>query len=262
MSNVAVLGPEGTFSDLAAKRMYPKAKPVYFDDVGDVFKFVDAGKGDGVAAVENSLEGSVGKTMESLMKYDLKITGEATLEIRLCLMAKKGMRPQDAKVVTSHPHALPQCRDYLAKNYPKAKKQPASSTSEAMREAAQRDDAAAVGLKETGLGYGLQVLAENVQDTDSQTRFISISKSEKGGPKTSLIFAVKDEPGALYSILKIFADCGINLTKIESRPSRRKLGEYVFYLDYENKGMKTDGREALHARIRERTTYFKDLGSY
>jgi prephenate dehydratase len=267
MSKVAVLGPEGTFTDAAAKRMFPGARLEYMEDVGDVFRFVSEGKGLGVAAVENSLEGSVGKTMESLMRYDLKITGELTLDISLCLLAKKGVKAADVKAVMSHPHALAQCRDYLDRKFPKAKRQGTSSTTEAMKEAAGRGDAAAVGSKESGLKYGLAALDEGIQDQGSQTRFISISREEAGkagglSGKTSLIFAVNDEPGALYSILKVFSDAKINLTKIESRPSRRRLGEYVFYLDYENQGMAKAKREALHAKVRESAALLKDLGSY
>jgi prephenate dehydratase len=262
MNKVAVLGPAGTFTEQAAGRLFPGAMLEYMEDVGDVFRFVDGGKGDGVAAIENSLEGSIGKTLESLMRYDVKIVGEATLDIHLNLMARKGVRPQDIKVVLSHPTALAQCRDYLSREYPKAKREASSSTSEAIKQAGEKADAAAIGYGEAGLRYGLHVLAEDVQDQESQTRFVAVSKEGRDGPKTSLIFAVKDEPGALYSILKLFADASINLTKIESRPSRRKLGEYVFYLDYENAGLKPPEREALHARIGERTTYMKGLGSY
>ena len=260
--SVAVLGPAGTFSEQAAKKMYPHAKVDYLSDVGEVFEYVAGGKGDGVAALENSLEGSVDRTMESLMRYDLKIVAEVTLDIRLHLMAKKGVRREDIKVIISHPHVFGQCKEYLDRHFPKAKRTHTSSTSEAIIEASGRDDAAAIGFREAGLGYGLNVIAENIQDQESQTRFIAVSKKAREGPKTSLIFATKDEPGALYSIMKVFADENINLTKIESRPSRKKLGEYVFYLDYENRSMGPEKRERLHAKIRERTTYFKDLGSY
>jgi prephenate dehydratase len=262
MEKVAVLGPAGTFTGVAAGRMYPKAKLVYLDDIEQVFRFAQDKEGVGVVAIENSLEGSVGRNLELLMKYDLKITAEATLDIRLALMARKGLKPKDIKVVMSHSHALAQCREYLLKNLPKARQEAVSSTSEAMKEAAKSADSAAIGSKDAGLSYGLEALADGIEDMKSQTRFISISKDGSDGPKTSLIFAVSDEPGALYSILKVFSDSLINLTKIESRPSRRKLGEYVFFLDYENKRMKPQERETLHARILERTTYFKDLGSY
>lgn len=256
------MGPKGTFSESAALKIYPGAPLEYFDDIEDVFRYAEAGKGPGVVAIENSLEGSVGNNLESLMRYDVKITGEAVLDIRLYLMAKKGVTKDKIKVILSHPHVFGQCREYLSKNYPNAVRQASTSTAEAIREASSRDDAAAVGYRSAGLLYGLTVLAEGVQDTESQTRFVSISKDAGEGKKTSLIFAVKDEPGALYSILKLFSDACLNLTKIESRPSRKKLGEYVFFLDYENKGMPAGEREMLHRKIIERTTYFKDLGSY
>jgi prephenate dehydratase len=261
MNRVAVLGPAGTFSEQAAGRMYPGAKLDYVDDVEDVFRFVQEGKGEGVAAIENSLEGSVTQNMDLLMKYDLKIVGEVTLDIHLDMMVKKGVRREDVKVVMSHPHALAQCREYLAKNFPDARRQASSSTSEAMKEVSGRGDAAAVGFRQAGLRYGLYVLADGVQDQESQTRFIALGTKERSGNKTSLIFSARDEPGALYSVLKVFSDNGINLTKIESRPSRKKLGEYVFFLDYEGK-MSAQERDALHGKIMERTTYLKELGSY
>jgi prephenate dehydratase len=262
MSEVAVLGPAGTFSAKAAKIMYPDAKFIYVDDVEEVFKFVVDGNGLGVAAIENSLEGSVGTTLESLLRYDVKIVGSITLDIDLYLMAKKGVKKTAVKTILSHSHALAQCRKYLTEKYPDAKAQTSSSTAEAMRQAGRKAGIAAVGNLDAGLGYGLVVLNEHIQDEDSQTKFITISKSEASGPKTSIIFAAKDEPGSLYGILKIFADQRINLTKIESRPSRKRLGEYMFYVDYQNNSMKMEDIKRLHERIQTKTTFFKDLGSY
>jgi prephenate dehydratase len=261
-ARVAVLGPDGTFTGAAAARIYPGAELLYLDDIEDVFRFSQDGKGCGVIAIENSLEGSVGRNLELLMKYDLKITAETTMDIRLALMAKKGVGIHDITAVMSHSHALAQCREYLGKNCPNARLDSVSSTTEAMRQAASSTSFAAVGSSEAGRKYNLVVLADAIEDMRSQTRFISIAKKASEGPKTSLIFAVRDEPGALYSILKTFSDSLINLTKIESRPSRKKLGEYVFFLDYESHAMKPDERNILHARLKERTTYFKDLGSY
>lgn len=260
MAKVAVLGPAGTFTEEAAKSLRPKAELEYLDDVEGVFRYVADGKGDGVVALENSLEGSVGSSMAGLLEQDVKITGEVTLDIELSLMAAEGTKKVD--VIVSHPHALGQCTKYLKENYPNAGRQGTSSTSEALRMVKNKPGAAAIGAEQAGLKNGLTVLASGIQDRRSQTRFVSISREEAGGAKTSLIFAVKDEPGALYSILKVFADNSINLTKIESRPSRRKLGEYVFHLDYENKNMGEEERVAIHNKIRERTTLFKYLGSY
>ncbi|MBD3389156.1 MAG: prephenate dehydratase [Candidatus Altiarchaeales archaeon] len=252
MSKVACLGPKGTFTSQAAEKLYPGAELEYVDDVEDVFEHVKEGSGEGVVAVENSLEGSVGKTMSCLLDYDIYISGEVTLDISLCLIADEGVNRGDVKVVRSHPHALAQCRKALAG----LKTQSTSSTAAAIREVKGKKDVVAVGTKEAAEDYGMKVLEDGIQDLDSQTRFIALAKEDKGGEKTSVIFALKDEPGALYNILKVFADEGINLTKIESRPSRRKLGEYLFYVDYENQG------KDLSAQLKERTDFYKYLGSY
>ncbi len=252
-----MLGPEGTFTAEAGKKIYPEADLEYMGDVEEVFKYVASG-GEGVVAVENSLEGSVGKTLECLMNYDVSIVGEATLDISLCLMKKHG----GVKTVMSHPHALAQCKKYLKENYPKARMQAADSTAAAMNKASESDGVAAVGPRYAAEKYGLDVVDEGIEDDPSQTRFIAVSKKQVWGSKTSVIFALKDEPGALYSALKVFSDNGINLTKIESRPSRRKLGEYIFYIDFENNGLDQKGVEGLLDRIRERTTFLKNLGSY
>ena len=257
---VAVLGPKGTFTEIAAEKIFEGAQMEYMDDVDDVFEYVDSGKGVGVVAVENSLEGSVSKTMEGLMEHDVRICGEATLDINLCLIKKK--ETKDIKTVLSHPHALAQCRKYRKKTFPKAKPHATDSTAAAMLELDGIEDAAAIGPKYAAKTYGLEIVEENIQDDRSQTRFIAIGKKECWGKKTSIIFAVKDEPGALYSVLKIFSDGKINLTKIESRPSRKKLGEYIFYVDFENNGLDKKGVEAMLLKIKERTTLLKNLGSY
>jgi prephenate dehydratase len=262
-TRIAVLGPEGTFTEAAARRMFKDADLVYMDDVEDVFNYVDRGLGMGVVAIENSLEGSVSKNLEALMKYDVRICMETTMDINLCLVKKRGTR--EIKTILSHPHALAQCSGRLKKKHPKARLQAVESTAAAMKHLGGMENAAAIGPKDSAVRYGLVVVEENVQDDASQTRFIAISKRECDvvkPKKTSLIFAVKDEPGALYSVLKVFSDNGINLTKIESRPSRRKLGEYVFYLDFENNGLSRAGLESLLLKIGEKAGFLKNLGSY
>lgn len=259
---VAVLGPKGTFTEKAAKVMYPDRDVTYFDFVEDVFEYVEQDMGPGVAALENSLEGPVGTTLESLLEYDVKIVGRTTLLIELYLMAKKGVKKKDVKTVMSHPHALGQCRAFLKKSYPKAKKEPVSSTVEAIKKAKRSKTKAAIGPLDAGKAAGLRVLGERVQDRTSETRFIAISKNKAAGPKTSLIFSVPDKPGSLYEVIKLFADKSINMTKIESRPSKNKLGEYLFYVDYENKNMRQQELERFHGHLRKKTKYFKYLGSY
>lgn len=260
-AQVAVLGPAGTFTEQAAKAFFTKPALDYCDTVEDVFKLVEEGDMEyGVVAVENSLEGSVVKNLEALMEHDVYIVGELTLDINLCLMKNKGAGRID--VILSHPHALAQCSRFLKKNYPNAKQASAKSTSAAMKELSSYPDAAAIGFCSAAETYGLEVVAENIQDDFSQTRFILISRQKGFGPKTSIIFAVKDEPGALFKILEFFAAKNINLTKIESRPSRRKLGEYVFFMDFENNELSEEDVASALESIKPKTSYLKVLGSY
>ncbi|MBU0761505.1 MAG: prephenate dehydratase [Candidatus Altiarchaeota archaeon] len=259
---IAVLGPKGTFSEKAAKIMYPQTELMYLEDVDEVFRKVDEEGIIGVAAYENSLEGSVGATLECLEKYDLYVVGSTTINIDLYLMAPSGVGKDAVKVIMSHSHALAQCKKNIKQKYPNASTQAVSSTSEAMKEVKKRNDAGALGLLDAGKRYGLKILEEHMQDENSQTKFISISKNKADGAKTSVIFAVKDEPGALYSIVKEFAIQSLNMTKIESRPSRKKLGEYKFFVDYQNNGMREEDIVKFHDKIKAKTTYFKNLGSY
>jgi len=260
-SNVAVLGPSGTFTEIAAKKLYPGAGFVYCDTVNEVFKNVgDDVTEYGVAAIENSLEGSVGKTLNCLMEYDLSVVGEIVLDINLCLMKPTGTEKIDK--IISHPHALAQCRRFLTENHPNTVQVSETSTAAAMEKLSDYENAAAVGFKDAAETYGLKVAVENIQDDVSQTRFIAISKKPSYGEKTSIIFSLPDKPGALYDILKVFAEQGINLTKIESRPSRKKLGEYVFYVDFEGGGLDSRGVDELVDSVEKKTTFLKNLGSY
>lgn len=258
---VAVLGPEGTFTEIAAKRVFKDAKFIYCDTVDAVFEAVKKGTEYGVAAIENSLEGSVNTTMDCLIEYDVKIFKEIILDISLCLAAPPNTRREEIKTIVSHPHALAQCRRFISEKFPGVRLQRHESTTAAMKEARNLPACAAIGPKESAELYGLRILEEDIQDFRSQTRFIVVSQKEGSGKKTSIIFTVKDEPGALYKVLKEFADRNINLTKIESRPSKRKLGEYLFFVDFE--GDLRDKKTAdVLASLRNKTSYLKILGSY
>ncbi len=258
---VAVLGPKGTFTEIAARRVFGDAVFVYCDTVDGVFDSVRSGVEFGVAAIENSLEGSVNTTMDCLIDYDLKIFDEVVLDISLCLVVVPGTGRGDIKTIISHPHALAQCRKFLRENFPGARLQGHESTAAAMEESKRLRGSAAIGPKEAAIFYGLEVLLEDIQDAKSQTRFIVVSGKEGSGDKTSIIFTLRDEPGSLYKVLREFARRGINLTKIESRPSKRKLGEYLFFVDFEGS---VDDRKVGNAlnSIREKTAFLKILGSY
>lgn len=255
---VSVLGPKGTFSDIAARKLYPNAGISYVECVDDVFQMAEKG-GLGVVALENSLEGSVGATMHGLLEYDVRIVAQTVSDISHCLMSRP---KQDIKRIMSHSHALAQCRGYLMDKFPNASIEPCASTVAAMDKALVFDGCAAIGPFEAGRQRGLLALAKGIEDNPSQTRFVAIAHEGVWGPMSSVIFAVRDEPGALYSIIRLFADMNINMTKIESRPSRKKLGEYVFFADFENGGLDRQGRDTLIERIRQRSTFFKDLGAY
>ncbi len=262
-NSVAVLGPAGTFTEEAAKKIFPEMEVAHCDTVEDVFEAVSKGTEYGVVAVENSLEGSVNTTMDCLLEYDVKICKEYVMDIHLCMIGLPGKRKEEIKTIISHPHSFGQCRKFLKGNYPKAALKRYNSNTAAIKELAdlRPTGVAAIGPEAAAKLYGLEILQTGIEDAPSQTRFAAISKKECSGKKTSIIFALKDRPGALYSALKDFADNGINLTKIESRPAKKKLGEYSFFIDFE--GSLADGnvKKAL-ASLKEKTTFLKELGSY
>jgi len=260
--SIAILGPEGTFTEIAARKIFKNSKFIYCDNVEEVFSKVESHIEYGVVAIENSLEGSVSKTMDCLIEYYVKVCGEITLDIDLCIVTSKKTKRENIKAIISHPHALAQCQNYIKKNFPTAKLINSTSTAAAMLELKKIKNSAAIGPKESAKKYKLSVIGEHIQDDVSQTRFIVIGKESKRGKKTSIIFAAKDEPGSLYRVLREFAKRNINLTKIESRPSKRKLGEYLFFVDFESKGMSENKiKEALDS-IRPKITFLKVLGSY
>ncbi len=262
---IGVLGPEGTFSEKAAKRFDPQASLRYFRDFEEVIAAVEGGEVDrGVVPLENSLEGSVGMTLDSLLRRDVKIVGEINLAVRHCLL---GMgRAEEVKVILSHPQALAQCRSYIKRNFPEAELRTTGSTSHAARLAGEFSEMAAIADAETAERYGLSVIGRNVQDSDQNVTRFAVVGREAAGPsgrdKTSLaVYLERAEPGALWEVLGEFAKRKINLTKIESRPSKRGLGDYYFFIDLEGHVSDPLVEEAL-ARIRERAAMTKVLGSY
>ncbi|OPY51926.1 MAG: Prephenate dehydratase [Methanosaeta sp. PtaU1.Bin060] len=264
---IGVLGPEGSYSEKAAltwPKRPPEATLVYLRDFEEVLKEVE--KGDleaGVVPLENSLEGAVTVTMDLLLHLSVVIVGEVNLPIRHCLVGRgEGV----VRVILSHPQALAQCRQYLKENYPKAEIRTTGSTSHAARLAQEFPEMAAIAGPEAAARYGLRVLAREIQDErDNVTRFIVAGKripEPTGRDKTSLIiYLERDRPGALFSILQEFAMRLINLTRIESRPSRRELGDYYFYIDLEGHVCDRNVSEALDA-VKEKAAMVKVLGSY
>lgn len=262
---IGVLGPEGSYSEKAARAWAgPDADLVYLGDFEDVLCAVEAGDLDvGMVPLENSLEGAVGLNMDLLLRLQVCIIGEVNLRIRHCLI---GRGNGDIKIVLSHPQALAQCRQYIKEHYPKAEVRTTGSTSHAARLAQEFPEMAAIAGAGAAKTYGLKILAQDIQDgNENVTRFVAVGRGmapATGRDKTSLvIYLQRDRPGALYEILGEFASRSINLTRIESRPSRKALGDYYFYIDIEGHTSDPGVSEALTA-VKEKANLVKVLGSY
>jgi len=262
---VGVLGPVGSFSHVAALRAVHADTLMFFDSISSVFEGVSRGEVElGVVPLENSLEGSVGETLDCLLSADVYIVHELVLEIRHNLLSLSSSVERIEKVL-SHPQALAQCRSFL-KELRGVEQVATSSTSEAARLATLDTCTAAIASHEAATQYGLNVLMEDIQDRESHTRFVSISKeplkSVRAPSKTSIaILLKKDRPGALYEILSEFAAGNINLTRIESRTRRRVLGEYYFFIDLEG-ALGEDRIERALRSVGERVDILHILGSY
>jgi len=215
--------------------MFEHAEIVFSEGLEEIFLLVENGEVDyGVIPVENSLEGSVSLALDLLLERDVKICREAILDIEHCLLALPGVTMKDIVEIMSHPHALAQCRKFI-KNLGAIGKS-CSSTSEAAKEIKEKNlkNVAAIAPEVAAKVYNLETLKKGIQDKKSQTRFIAIAKEDSkpsGKDKTSIIFGLRDKPGALWKVLGIFARGKINMTKIESRPSKKSFGDYIFYVD-------------------------------
>jgi len=265
---LAYLGPPGTFSEEAALLHDAQAQLLPFSSVAAVAAAVDSGMADeGVAAIENSLEGSVNETLDVLIhESGLSICRELVLPIEHCLLAAPGTSSPDVRVIYSHPQALGQCRRFLERCFPKAQLEAALSTTAAVEQMLSQEGAAAIGTRRAAEIYGAQVLARGVQDNPSnKTRFVVLTPHDcppTGRDKTSIAFTVAhDRPGTLVNVLHEFSDRQINLTKIESRPSKEELGVYIFLVDMDGHRADPAVAEALE-RVREQAFFFKVFGSY
>ncbi len=219
----------------------------------------------GVVPIENSIEGSVGITLDSLAhKFDLKIFNEIIIPINQNLIVNPQTALEDIKDVYSHSQAIAQCQEYINKH--KIQPHYAVSTAKAAKSIIGDKTKAAIGNAKSAELYNLEILESNIQDTDNnQTRFVVLSNEDHemtGKDKTSIIFSIyEDRPGGLYNILGFFEKNGINLTKIESRPSKKGLGKYLFFVDFN--GHKDDAIvKNILEEIKENAYFFKVLGSY
>ena len=263
---VAYLGPEGTFTERAALKHFGHAiDPQPVDSIGAVFRQVESGGGDyGVVPIENSTEGVVGHTLDLFVSSGLSICGEVELRIHHCLMAAGGGL-EDIGKIYSHQQSFAQCRRWLDANLPQAVRETVSSNAEAARRTASAPGSAAIAGEAAADDYRLRVLASNIEDEPGNTtRFVVIGRQAAGATgrdKTSVLFSTRDRPGALYDLLQAFKKRDINMTRIESRPSRRGNWSYVFYVDFEGHAEDANVGAAL-AELEELAPFYKSLGSY
>ena len=265
---VAYLGPPGTFGEMAALRHAPAGEIIPLPSHAGVVAAVSAGMADeGVLPVENSVEGSVSETLDILIhESDLRVRGELVVPIEQCLLVRPGMRAEDVRVVYSHPQALGQCRAFLERCFPKARLEASLSTAAAVQEIFDHEDAAAIASSRAAELHGAEVLARAIQDRRTNvTRFLVLGAGDAaptGHDKTSLAFTTQhDRPGTLVSVLTELSSRGLNLTRIESRPSKDALGVYVFLVDFEGHRTEPVCAEALE-HVRAKASWLKVFGSY
>lgn len=265
------LGPPGTFTQEALLQVCDpeSADLVYYDTVEEVIDAVERGEVDrGMVPIENSVEGTVNMTVDALgFETDLVISDEVILNVRLHLLGRPGTKLEDVAEVYSMPHATAQCRRWLREHLPAAEIRAANSTAEAAgRVAYDKGAAAAIGPNLAAQLFALEVLARDVTDhPEAETRFVVVGRdvpAPTSRDKTSIVcFIAEDKPGALLEILEDFAGRSINLTKLESRPTKRVLGEYCFFIDLEGHRDDETVREALEI-LEKRVAKLKFLGSY
>lgn len=264
--SVAYLGPQGTFSEAAVlKRFGHGSRGVPCPSIDEVFREVEGGEASyGVVPVENSSEGAIGRTLDLLLQSPLKVCGEVMLPVHQCLLSTAAAM-EAIKHVYSHPQSLGQCQDWLNANLPHADRISVASNAEAAALASEQPDGAAIAGRQAGELYGVPVLVENIEDDPrNTTRFLVLGNqdvSPSGRDKTSLVMSAANRPGAVHDLLSPLARNGVSMTKLESRPARSGLWEYVFFVDIE--GHQQDERVAAAlAELKQIAAFVKVLGSY
>jgi chorismate mutase/prephenate dehydratase len=264
---VAYLGPPGTFCEEAARKRFREGallKPCM--ELGEIWDRVESGEADfGVVPVENTTGGSVIPSLDLLFERDLKVCGEVELRIRHNLIVKPDTRLVEIRLVVSHPQAIAQCKRFLDEQLPLATRRTVESTAKAVQMLAETEYAAAIGTESAADIYGMKVLVKDIQDNPRNfTRFFIIGTRDSppsGSDRTSIVFSVAHLPGTLVSVLEELSKRRINLTKIESRPTRQTPWEYLFYVDFEGHRSEKICHQALES-MRKKTFFLKVLGSY
>jgi prephenate dehydratase len=270
--DAAYQGSRGSFSEDAAHQLLnPSADLAPRDNLEDVFRAVSAGEAHhGVVPIENTLTGSIHQSYDLLFEYDVKIVGEKACKIEHALIAPPGVHLKDVRRAMSHPMALAQCENFFRAQpqiQPAAVYDTAGAVEEMMRSGQQ--DSAAIASRRAADLHGAVVLADAIQDhPENYTRFLLISsiaeaasRSLSGVCKTTIVFRIPNEPGALSSALHLFAERGVDLAKIENRPLRGRPFEYLFYLDLVDRANSPSVSDAL-AELRRQSVSLRVLGTY
>lgn len=273
---IAYLGPPGTYTEDATERYDPTGQRYPCATISATADAVRSGEADeGVAPIENSLEGAVNDTLDLLIRETtLLVRQEILVPIRHCLLVKPGTQAQEIQAVYSHPQALGQCRRYLESVYPTARVVASLSTAASVEQMLSSDEpAAAIASRRAGALYDAEALAEDIQDqAGNTTRFVVLAREDHeptGDDKTSICFdfdedqgpLVGDTPGLLYNVIGEFARRNISMTKIESRPAKSEMGRYIFLIDLIGHRQDTTMAEALEA-VQLRTSHVRVFGSY
>lgn len=268
---IAFLGPLGTYSEEAALKQFGQGRSaVVCGSIDEVFRTVEAEQADyGIVPVENSNEGAVGLTLDLLLSSPLNICGEVTIPVHHCLLSAQSDISK-IRHIFSHAQSLSQCHEWLNRVMPNVTREAVVSNAMAAQMAhdlvtTENTPVAAIASKRAAELFNLNVLAENIEDDPKNTtRFLVISKhpvAASGQDKTSLVMATKNQPGAILALLSPLAEHGVSMTKLESRPSKVGMWEYVFYVDIEGHIQDANVAAALK-EIEARASYLKHLGSY
>ncbi len=261
---VATLGPDLTHSALAAKKWAQKKPLVMLSTIPDIFEAVTQGKAKyGVVPIENRLHGTVRETLDALFLHDLKIIAEVKRPIHHVLAIPEGTKRGDITKIMSHSQALHQCSNYLKKHFPNARWQTVDSTAAAFQNASLTT--AVIATEEAARHFKFKIIKKEAENDSSNTTTFSViakkaPRTSRRGPLTTSIvfFFSKDKPGSLHQVFQIFSEHKINLTRIESRPAPKKLGEYLFYLDFEE----NPNSQAALKKVRALVKQLKILGQY
>ncbi len=264
--DVTYLGPPGTHTHLACLEYFGSSIEAFpKDSIEEVFEAVKRGETHyGVVPIENSTEGMVNRTLDMFIEYEVRIWGEILVKISHDLLSRNG-NSEEIERIYSHPQVFGQCQKWLRKNHPHTPLIETASTAKAAQMALQEPMAAAIASPLAGRLYGLKTVVPKIEDAiHNYTRFFILgqqSQERTGKDKTSILFSIPHVPGSLYTVLKVFSEKGINLTKIESRPIKERPWEYIFFIDFEGHAQEPVIDQAL-SDIRGRVLSIKILGSY